>query len=264
MNCESATLITGATAGIGRQLADEFARRGHSLILVATDAAALEGLALELQMEHDIKTCCIVRDLEDPEAAAEIQHEVQQRGLVVDVLVNTADRGFRGESWAVPIAQCIAIVRINIEATVRLTHCFLPPMLERRQGRILNSASIAGFEGGPLLNVYHASKAFILSWSEGLAAELKLKGTPVTVTALCPGITDADSFPIADREALLAFHHGSTLSPHEVARAGYEGAMAGQLIVVPGMTHRAPLAGRQPPTRGAPAKHNGHAKTPPP
>src|SRR5204862_2973901 len=126
----------------------------------------------------------------------EILDELTAAGEAVEILVNNAGHGFRGNWWQIPVQQDISMVALNIEAVLRLTKLFLPPMLQRGRGRILNTASIAGFQPGPLLATYHATKAFVLSWSEALAIELEKQ--PITVTALCPGATDTDFFPKAD------------------------------------------------------------------
>ena len=132
------------------------------------------------------------------------------------------------------------MVRLNVEAVLRMTKLFLPPMLGRRCGRILNTASIAGFEPGPMLAVYHASKAFVLSWSEALAIELE--DTGITVTALCPGATDTDFFPKADMMATRAFQGENVMAPQEVAKAGYEAMMKGDVKVVSGMKNKVQAA----------------------
>jgi short-subunit dehydrogenase len=146
------------------------------------------------------------------------------------------------------------MVRLNIEAPLRLTKLFIEPMLQRESGRILNTASVAGFEPGPLLNVYHATKAFLLSWSEALSVELE--GTGVTVTALCPGPTDTDFFPKAGMVDTRIFQKGSVSVPQDVARAGYEGLMKEELFVVPGGMNKALVAARRILSEGAQAKLN--------
>jgi hypothetical protein len=179
---------------------------------------------------------------------------LRRRAIDVHILVNNAGHGHRGKSWEIPIEQDISMVRLNIEAVLRLTKLFLPPMLRRERGRILNTASVAGFEPGPLLNVYHSTKAFVLSWSEALSVELEKTG--VTVTALCPGPTDTDFFPKADMLDTRAFQKASVAAPQDVAKAGYEGLMKEELFVVPGGMNKALVAARRILSEGAQAKIN--------
>jgi uncharacterized protein len=236
-------LITGSSSGIGLHLAYEFARHGHPLVLVAPVAAELQIVASTLRDECGANVYVIPKDLEEPEAAHSIWDELHRRRIIVDILVNNAGHGYRGRSWEIPIENDLSTIRLNIEAVLRLTKPFLRAMIDRGRGRVLNTASIAGFEPGPLLAVYHATKAFVLSWSEALAVELE--GTPVTVTALCPGATDTDFFPKAGMLATKAFQGNNLMAPQDVARAGYEGAMAGKLFVVPGGMNKMLVASRR-------------------
>jgi hypothetical protein len=231
MNAETA-LITGASSGIGLHLAHEFAKHGHPVVLVAPVEAELQQIAESLRREHNVQAHVIAKDLEQAESAQEIFDELQQKGLAVDILVNNAGHGQTGKFWEIPIERDLSILRLNVEAVLRLTKIFLPPMIERGRGRILNTASVAGFEAGPLLAVYHASKAFVLSLTEALRIELEETG--ITVTALCPGPTDTDFFPKADMLDTTIFQKGSVMAPQPVAEAGYKGLMEGDPIVVPG------------------------------
>jgi short-subunit dehydrogenase len=253
MNSETA-LITGASSGIGLHLASEFARNGHPLVLVAPDQAQLERIATDLVYRYGNFVRVIPKDLQKQESAREIYIELQRSGITVDILVNNAGHGFRGLASELPIDVDISMVRLNIEAVLRLTKLFLPPMIERGEGRLLNTASIAAFEPGPMLAVYHATKAFVLSWSEALATELQDSG--VTVTALCPGATDTDFFPKAGMIATRAFQGQNVMSPQEVARVGYEGLMRRQLFVVPGGMNKALVAARRVLSDSAQAKMN--------
>ena len=196
----------------------------------------------------------IAKNLELPESAQEIFDEVSAENLPVEILVNNAGHGFRGKWWELSIEQDISMVQLNIEAPLRLTKLFLQPMLARGRGSILNTASIAGFEPGPLLAVYHATKAFVLSWSEALAIELS--GTPITVTALCPGATDTDFFIKAQMIETRAFQKWNVMAPQEVAKAGYEGLMNRELFVVPGGVNKAMVAARRVLSESVQAKFN--------
>jgi short-subunit dehydrogenase len=253
MNNETA-LITGSSSGIGLHLAHEFARHGHPLILVAPVQAELEDVASKITSDHGVNVIVIAKNLEQENAAQEIFDELRRNATDVHILVNNAGHGYRGKSWEIPIEQDISMLRLNIEAVLRLTKLFLPPMLQREGGRILNTASVAGFEPGPLLNVYHSTKAFVLSWSEALAVELEETG--VTVTALCPGPTDTDFFPKADMLDTRAFQKASVSAPQDVAKAGYEGLMKGELFIVPGGMNKALVAARRILSEGAQAKIN--------
>jgi uncharacterized protein len=245
-------LLTGCTSGIGLHLAHEFGRHGHPLALIAPEPSELAHLAAGLEARYQVPVRWFAKDLEQPEAAREIHDQL--RDFEISILANNAGHGFRGNTWELDLEQHLSVIRLNVEAVVRLTQLFLPGMIERRQGRIFNTASVAGFEAGPLLNVYHASKAFVLSYSEGLAVELE--GTGVTVTALCPGATDTDFFPKAGMLDTAAFQKGNLMDPKEVAEAGYHGLMEGDLIVVPGAINKALVVGRRLLTEHAQAKLN--------
>lgn len=230
MNNSETALITGASSGIGLHLAHEFAQHGHPLVLVAPNESELREVAAQLKPGTGIDAIVIAKDLEQPNAAQEIFDELQSAGVTIDILVNNAGHGQRGKFWEVPLEADLSMVRLNVEAVLRMTNLFLPPMVARGRGRVLNTASVAGFEPGPLMAVYHATKAFVLSLSESLATELQ--DTGVTLTALCPGPTDTDFFPKADMTETRAMQH--TMAPQEVAKAGYEALMKGERIVVPG------------------------------
>jgi short-subunit dehydrogenase len=247
-------LITGAASGIGLALAREFAKHGHDLILTSRVDSELEHVATDLTSKYNVQVGIIAADLKDEEAPQRIFDAVQREGAAIDILVNNAGLGFRGKFWEIPLEDELAIVRINIEAVIRLTHLFLPQMINRNSGRILNTASIAGFEPGPLLAVYHASKAFVLSMTEALATELE--ETKITVTALCPGPTDTDFFPKAGMVETKAFQKAHVMAPQEVAEIGYRALMRGDRTVVAGASNKALVFARRFMTEGAQAKMN--------
>jgi short-subunit dehydrogenase len=240
MNKETA-LITGSSSGIGLHLAEQFARNGHEVVLVAPVEWELQHIARRLITEGAPAPLIIAKDLEEENAAQEIFDELHQRGVEVGILVNNAGHGQRGKFQEISIEQDLSMVRLNIEAVLRLTKLFLPPMLARKRGRILNTASVAGFEPGPLLAVYHATKAFVLSLSESLATELE--DTGVTLTALCPGPTDTDFFPKADMMETRAFQHA--MPPQDVAKAGYEACMDGKRMIIPGGMNKVLVGARR-------------------
>ena len=218
-------LITGAASGIGLALAHEFAKHGHPLIITSRVSLELEEIAAELNAQHHVEVRTVAADLEDPEGAFRIFSAVGREGIDLDILVNNAGLGFRGEFWNTPIENDLSVINVNVAAIMRLTKLFLPRMLQRNRGRIMNTASIAGFEPGPYMAVYHASKAFVLSFSEALATELEQ--TKITVSTLCPGATDTDFFPKADMLDTAAFQKGKVMAPQEVAESAYQGLMRG-------------------------------------
>src|SRR4051812_23011508 len=242
MNTETA-LITGASSGIGLHLAHEFAKHGHPVVLVAPVESELREVAAHMKSHHGVEARVIAKDLEQPGAAQEIYTELAGAGVEVEILVNNAGHGFYGKWWEQPIEHDLSMVRLNIEAALRLTKLFLPPMVRRGRGRILNTASVVGFMPGPLQNTYSATKAFVLSWSEALATELE--ETSITVTALCPGATDTDFFEKAGSENMKARQSENVMAPQDVAKEGYEALMNGELFVVTGAANKAMIAARR-------------------
>lgn len=174
----------------------------------------------------------------------------------MDILVNNAGIGQRGIFWETPLERDLEIIRVNVDAVVRLTKRFLPPMIERGRGRILNTASIAGFQPGPQMAIYHATKAFVLSWSEALATELNDAKTGVTLTTLCPGPVDTDFFPKADMVETRVFQKGNVMAPQEVAEAAYQALMKAERIIVPGGMNKAMVLGGKFLSSSAKAKMN--------
>jgi len=236
-------LITGASSGIGKELARQFAKHGHPLVIVAPVEAELQSVAAELSNEYNVPVQVLAKDLTDEDAVEEIYTELRSAGTEIEILVNNAGLGHRGNFWEVPLEQLLEILRLNVEAVLKLTRYFLPEMVSRGHGRVLNTASIAGFEPGPMMATYHASKAFVLSLSESLATELK--DTGVTLTALCPGPVDTDFFPKAEMVETKVFQKGNVMAPQEVAEAGYEALMNGERTVVPGAVNKAMVFSRR-------------------
>ena len=247
-------LITGASSGIGLELARQFAGGGYRLVLVARVQSELETVATEMRQNFGVAAEVIARDLSRPEAAGEIFEALEHDGKQIDILVNNAGLGQKGKFWETPLERDIEMIRVNIETLTRLTKLFLPPMVQRNHGKILNVSSVAGFEPCPLLAVYHATKAYVLSFSEAIATELE--ETNVTVTALCPGVTDTDFYPKADMIATRAFQKTKVMTPREVAREGYEALMRGDLVFVPGMLNKTLAFSRRLLTEHAQAKLN--------
>lgn len=229
-------LITGASSGIGKALAHQFASHGFNIVAVASKEARLDAVTAELRAQHEVTVTEIVRDLTQASAPQELWAELRERGISVDVLVNDAGVGQGGPFSDSSMEKDVEIIRLNVEALTCLTKLVLRDMLARGGGKILNVGSVAGFQPGPLLAVYHATKAYVNSFSEALAEELK--DTNVSVTLLCPGPTDTDFFQRADLEDSRIFESGMLMEPEEVAEIAYEALMDGERVVIPGMSNR--------------------------
>jgi hypothetical protein len=226
-------LITGASGGIGYELAKLFARDHSNLVLVARSRDKLAQVAREL---HDNFACTvktIALDLSDSPAPKFLFDQLQREGIAVDVLINNAGFGAFGEFAQMPEEEILGQLEVNITALTHLTRLFLPPMIARRQGRIMNVASTAAFQPGPLMAVYYATKAYVLSFSEALANELG--GSGVTVTCLCPGPTNTDFACRAGNDNSRLFKKIGGMSAEAVARDGYRGLMEGKTVVISGL-----------------------------
>ncbi len=226
-------LITGASGGIGYELAKLFARDHYNLVLVARSPEKLGQFAGELQQMFGISAKAVPLDLTAPPAQQFLFDQLQQDGVSIDVLVNNAGYGKLEEFARAPLAESLGQIQLNITALTTLTRLFLPAMLERRAGRILNVASIAGFQPGPLMAVYYACKAYVISFSEALANELQDSG--VTVTCLCPGATDTGFQGRAGNDESRLFKKVRPMSAQVVARDGYRGLMKGRTLVISGL-----------------------------
>ena len=229
-------LITGASAGIGRELAKLFARDHYNLVLVARNATRLGQVADELQREFGIAAKPVPLDLTATAAPQFLFDQLQREHIAIDVLVNNAGYGKLGAFVDIPYSETSGQIELNIVALTHLTKLLLAPMLERKSGRILNVASTAGFQPGPLMAVYYATKAYVISFSEALANELK--GTGVTVTCLCPGATDTEFQTRAGTEQTTLFRRTRPMDAATVARDGYRALMDGRSLVISGFTNR--------------------------
>jgi len=228
-------LITGASGGIGVELARLFARDGYDLVLVAPDQDKLARLAEQLDRDHSIAVRTLPKDLSNPEAPAQIHAELAAASVRVDVLVNNAGFGLAGRFAELGIEGTLQMMQLNMVALTHLTRLFLDDMLARGDGKILNLGSITGFMPGPFWSVYCATKAYVNSFSEALANEVA--GSGVTVTVLCPGPT-ATGFAARGGMGESRAYRGATLDAGAVARLGYRGLMRGQTVVVPGWRNR--------------------------
>jgi uncharacterized protein len=229
-------LITGASGGIGLELARLFAAGGYDLVLVARSTAKLEELAGELR-KHGGAVRVLAKDLAKPESPEEVFRELEAAGVAVDVLVNNAGFATYGPFVEIDFGRELKELQLNVVTLTHLTKKLLPGMLARRRGGVLNLASTAGFQPGPLMAVYYATKAYVISFSEALAEELS--GTGVAVSVLCPGPTATGFQRRAGMEASKLFSGMLQVADAAaVARAGYEGFRAGKRIVIPGLINK--------------------------
>ena len=241
-------LVTGASSGIGEELARCFAGAGHDLVLVARSADKLQALAAELQAQYAIKALVLALDLTEPEAPGRLATSLRRRELVPDVLVNCAGVLAQGPFAGIKPSGHQAIIDLNISALTSMLSHFVPLMTARGSGCVLNVASIAAFQPVPTLATYAASKAYVLSLTESLSQELM--GSGVSVTALCPGITATQMLTSATQaNQQLANLPGFLIgSVEDVARQGFEACMRGDVICVPGAINRvAMIASRSTP-----------------
>jgi short-subunit dehydrogenase len=230
MTTETA-LITGASAGIGWELARLFAADHSNLVLVARRRERLEELAAELRKQHGVEVRVVAADLGRPEAPQTIADCLTRDGVTVDVLANNAGFGALGPVAELDLARQMEMIQVNAAALTHLTRLLLPEMIEGRRGGILNVASTAGFQAGPFMAVYYATKAYVVSFSEALADELARSG--LTVSCLCPGPTLTEFAETAKLAGTLLFRL-QTMTAGQVARAGYRGFRRGKLLIVPG------------------------------
>jgi short-subunit dehydrogenase len=226
-------LITGASGGIGYELAKLFARDHCNLVLVARSAHKLNQVAAELQTQFGVTVNAIALDLCAAPAPKFLFDQLQREGVAVDILVNNAGFGGFGEFAGMAEEEILGQIQLNITALTYLTRLFLPGMVARRSGKIMNVASTAAFQPGPLMAVYYATKAYVLSFSEALANEVA--GSGVVVSCFCPGATDTGFQKRAGIENSRLFKKIGAMSVETVARDGYRGLMAGRTVVISGL-----------------------------
>lgn len=230
-------LITGASSGIGRELAIVFAEQGHDLIVVARREKKLAALAKEIERAQgpDCVVHVLAADLAKAKGPARLLSEVRDLGLDVDVLVNNAGVAESGPFAALKRADAVTMVNLNVRALTELTLAFAAQMTKRGAGRILNVASIVAFQPVPSMAVYSASKAYVLSLTESISEELR--GTGVTVSALCPGLTRTEM--VADVSVAENVPELLMSDPRAVAEQGYRACMRGEVIEIPGILNQA-------------------------
>ncbi len=234
-------LITGASSGIGRELAKLYAADGYDLLLVARRGEELSKLAEELTKKNQRKIWTHVEDLSAPNAAQHIHDKCVELDLTIDVLVNNAGFGHLNEFVEADQHRISQMIQVNVAVLVALTGYFLPMMKQRNRGHVLNISSTAAFPPGPLMAVYYASKAFVLSFSEALSFELRQSA--VTVTALCPGPTKTGFGDVAGMQKTDLFKSPNVLSVERVAQAGFLAAKRGTRVCIPGLLNKLLIAG---------------------
>ncbi len=230
-------LITGASSGIGKEIAEELAKKGTQLILVARRKEKLELLASELEKTYHIKCFIIPHDLSTLDAAQTLFDKVQQANLTVDILVNNAGRGHYGNFMALDPEVEAGTIQLNVVTLTSLSKLFGQAMVSRGEGYILNIASIAGFIPGPGMAVYNATKAFVLSLSEAVNEELK--GTGVSVTASCPGPTESEFFTLAGTDDLKNLKYAQMMKASVVAKQAVDALFNRKPVVVHGASNKA-------------------------
>lgn len=219
-------LITGASNGIGLELAKIHAKKGGDVVLVARSQEKLEQLAQELTAEYDVKAWVIAQDLSEPNAAQVIFAQTEAQGITVDILINNAGFGGHGRFFERDLAKEQQMILVNITTLTELSHLYLKGMVERRRGKILNVSSTASFLPGPLQAVYYATKAYVTSFSQAIAEEVAEFG--ITVTALCSGAVATGFVEAGNLQDVDAWKNAKT--PREVAEYGYNAMIKGELV----------------------------------
>jgi len=235
-NTQKTALITGATSGIGYELAKLFAQEKYNLVIVARHQDGLEEKATEFRQQYGIEVTTIAKDLSERNGPFEVCDEIKAKGITINVLVNNAGQGQYGEFVETDIRRELEIVELNISAYLVLTKHFLKEMVARNGGKILMVSSIGGELPGPLQSVYHATKAFVSSFAEAIQNETK--DTNVTITKLLPGVTDTDFFRKAEMEQAKMVAEGPRADPAKVAKDGYEALMSGKLEIISGAMNK--------------------------
>jgi uncharacterized protein len=232
-------LITGASGGIGLELAREFAKDGYNLVLVARSKDKLVSIAADFAKQYTISATVIAKDLSKASAADELYNELETQGIQIDALVNNAGFATYGKFVEIPLEKELQEMQLNMVTLTHLSKLFGKDMVARKNGKILNVASTAAFQPGPLMAVYYATKAYVLSFSEALANELE--GTGVTATVLCPGPTESGFQERAAMQDSKLVQKGGMMrmmTSEEVAAQGYAATKRGQVVVIPGFTNQ--------------------------
>ena len=237
LNLKQSVLITGASGGIGLELARLFAKDGHRLVLVARSGERLDKIAREFASEYKVDVTYLVSDLAQSNAAQRLFEELQNRNIRIDILVNNAGFGTYGLFHETDWTQTAEMLQLNMVTLTQLTRLLLPSMISRKSGKILNVASTAGFFPGPLMAAYYASKAYVVSLSEALANEMA--GTGVSVTVLCPGPTRTEFQNRAKVDKSRLFKKMKVMSAAEVAAVGYRALWQQKTLAIAGLMNAA-------------------------
>lgn len=238
MKTKGWALVTGAASGIGAELCRLLARDGFNIVLVDKNQSGLATMCAELAHGFSVRTVSLVSDLSLPESAQEIYRDIQARNIAIEILVNNAGFGTYGNFWEIDAARDKALINVNIMAPMLLTKYFLPEMVAKHRGRILNVGSVSGFLASPYASTYYSSKAFLLSFSQGIATSLK--GSGVTMTIVCPGPTyTAFDWHSTSQGATAAPKKKFQMAASEVAAQAYRGMKRGQTIIIPGASNKA-------------------------
>jgi uncharacterized protein len=232
-------LVTGASAGLGMELASLFAADGHDVVVVARRRDKLDELAAQIKSKRAVDVHVLAEDLARPGAAARIMEELQRRGLEIDFLVNNAGFGGTGAFAERELAREIEMIQVNVVTLVELTRLLLPAMIARKSGRVLNIGSTAGFVPGAFMAIYYASKAFVNSFTEALSVELD--GTGVTATVSCPGATATEFAQVAGNDKTPLFK-SRVMGAREVAEDAYRAMLRGEPLAVPGFMNKLRIA----------------------
>jgi uncharacterized protein len=231
---KSVTVVTGASAGLGAEFARQLAKQGHNLVLTARRYDKLDELAKNLRSKYGIKTLVVACDLSEPGTCAPLLQRISEENLTVDTLINNAGFGLKGEFIDLDLSQQLDMIALNCMAMTDLCHTFLPGMIARKSGQILNVASTAAFQAGPLMAVYYATKAYVLSFSEALHEEVRHHGTKVS--CLCPGPTNTEFFEVADMTKTALFKMAGT--PEKVVADGLLGLKRNQAFTISGWRNK--------------------------
>ena len=229
-------LITGASTGIGYELSKIFSNNGYNLVLASRNRQRLEVIAREMEKQHDIQAKVIQKDLSKASACQELYNDIVADGIDIDVLVNNAGFGINGKFTDLSVDKHMDLIQLNITSLTMLCKLFGTDMVKKRSGKILNVASTAAFQAGPLMSTYYASKAYVLSLSEGLNNEFAQDGVHVSV--LCPGPTDTEFGARADMESSKIANVPWIMSAAKVANISFSGLMRGKKIIIPGLMNK--------------------------
>jgi hypothetical protein len=227
-------LITGASSGIGRELARLFGADGYDLVLVARRIEVLQTLAEDLAKQHGISAVPLAADLSKTDAPTQLYDRLASTGTTVDVVVNNAGFGLRGRHAELPLTRQLEMIEVNITALTALSRLFLPGMLSRNRGGLLNVGSTAAFQPGPLMAVYYATKAYVESFTEAIAEEVT--GSALHISCLAPGPTTTEFAQVAQIDKSNLFRR-PTMTPEDVAKAGFDGWKRGEVVIVPGFSN---------------------------